>query len=196
VPPSRRLAERVEQDSAVRMPDGLARKENDGPRGARSAPAIPEASRAGRLFTYAAPATLACSASKGRARCCTGLGFTSNLGAALRTLMPPAKAALIRLGPPEAGADTLSLILAPLPGNLWQGWPVSRGARLFAMTARCAAAVQPSGAGSPLLVAEPLAMALHYAGRSLDSALCNRPQAVGRRLAKACSPEAVAAFSV
>jgi hypothetical protein len=31
------------------MPDGLARKENDGPRGARSAPAIPEASRAGKL---------------------------------------------------------------------------------------------------------------------------------------------------
>jgi hypothetical protein len=90
----------------------------------------------------------------------------------------------------------LRLILAPLPGNLWQGWPGWRGTRLLAMTVRCAAAVQPSGAGSPVLVAEPLAMALHYAGRSLDSALCNRPQAVGRCLAKACSPESVAAFAV
>src|SRR5262249_14990932 len=49
------------------------------------------------LFAYAAPATLALSApSKGRATRCTVLGFTSNLAAVLRTLMPPARAALIR----------------------------------------------------------------------------------------------------
>src|SRR5262245_61621327 len=45
------------------------------------------------LFAYAAPATLA---TKGRAMRCTVLGFTSNLAAVLRTLMPPARAALIR----------------------------------------------------------------------------------------------------
>src|SRR5215470_17190950 len=44
------------------------------------------------LFAYAAPATLA---TKGRAMRCTVLGFTSNLAAVLRTLMPPARAALI-----------------------------------------------------------------------------------------------------
>src|SRR5262249_36377367 len=49
------------------------------------------------LFPYAGPATLALSApSKGRATRCTVLGFTSNLAAVLRTLMPPARAALIR----------------------------------------------------------------------------------------------------
>src|SRR5262249_22076064 len=42
-----------------------------------------ERCRAGPLFTYAAPAMLACSASsKGRATRCTVLGFTSNLAAA------------------------------------------------------------------------------------------------------------------
>src|SRR5260221_2182473 len=47
------------------------------------------------LFAYAA--ALAPSASpKGRAIRCTVLGFTSNLAAVLRTLMPPARAALIR----------------------------------------------------------------------------------------------------
>src|SRR5262245_28643829 len=51
---------------------------------------------ADHLFAY--PATLACSAppSKGWAMRCTVLGFTSNLAAVLRTLMPPARAALIR----------------------------------------------------------------------------------------------------
>src|SRR6516162_2574879 len=53
-----------------------------------------------------------------------------------------------------------------------------------------------SGAGSTAQVAEPLAMAAHYAGRSSDSALCNLPRAADRSLAKACWPEAVAAFAV
>src|SRR5215475_7330660 len=49
-----------------------------------------------QLFAWAGPATLACSApSKGRAIRCTVLGFTSNLAAVLRTLMPPARAARI-----------------------------------------------------------------------------------------------------
>jgi len=47
------------------------------------------------LFAYAA--TLAPSAPpKGRVMRCTVLGFTSNLAAVLRTLMPPARAALMR----------------------------------------------------------------------------------------------------
>src|SRR5215813_635110 len=49
------------------------------------------------LFAKAAPATLALSApSKGWATRCTVLGFTANLATVLRTLMPPARAALIR----------------------------------------------------------------------------------------------------
>jgi hypothetical protein len=92
--------------------------------------------------------------------------------------------------------------LAPLAGESRLGWVGSRVARLLAMAARCAAAPaalagsQPLGAGSTAQVAEPLAMAARYAGRSSDSALCNLPRAVDRSLAKACWPEAVAAFAV
>jgi hypothetical protein len=90
--------------------------------------------------------------------------------------------------------------LAPLAGESRPDWVGSRVARLLAMAARCAAAplagLQPSGAGSTAQVAEPLAMAACYAGRSSDSALCNLPRAADRSLAKACWPEAVAAFAV
>jgi len=92
--------------------------------------------------------------------------------------------------------------LAPLAGESRLGWVSSRVARLLAMAARYAAAPaalagsQPLGAGSTAQVAEPLAMAGRYAGRSSDSALCNLPRAVDRSLAKACWPEAVAAFAV
>src|SRR6516162_11701734 len=54
--------------------------------------------RAGHLFACAAPATLA---TKGRAMRCTVLGFTSNLAAVLRTLMPPASAALREVNRPS-----------------------------------------------------------------------------------------------
>src|SRR6516225_4215946 len=91
---------------------------------------------------------------------------------------------------------------ARLAGEARPGWVGSRVARLLAMAARCAAAPaplagsQPSGAGSTAQVAEPLAMAARYAGRSSDSALFNLPRAADRSLAKACWPEAVAAFAV
>src|SRR5262249_46096779 len=62
----------------------------------RNSPPMAAAGR-DQLFAYAAAATLASSASsKGRAKRCTVLGFTSNLAAVLRTLMPPARAVLIR----------------------------------------------------------------------------------------------------
>jgi hypothetical protein len=60
-------------------------------------------------------------------------------------------------------------------GTSRQGWLGSRGARLLAMTAHCAAAAQPWGAGSTALVAEPLAMALRYAGQSSDFLSCTLP---------------------
>ena len=92
--------------------------------------------------------------------------------------------------------------LAPLAGESRLGWVGSRVARLLAVAARYAAApaplagLQPSGAGSTGQVAEPLAMAARYAGRSSDSALCNLLRAADRSLAKARWPEAVAAFAV
>src|SRR5262249_59388856 len=90
-----------------------------------------------------------------------------------------------------------SAALAPLAGESRPDWVGSRVALLLAMAARCAAAPAPlaglqrSGAGSTAQVAEPLAMAARYAGRSSDSALCNLPRAADRSLAKACWPEAV-----
>jgi hypothetical protein len=63
----------------------------------------------------------------------------------------------------------------------------------FAARARLAGS-RVAGVGSPPLVAEPLAMAAQYAGRSSDSALCNLRRAADRSVAKVCWPGAVAAF--
>src|SRR5207248_11593252 len=48
-----------------------------------------------RLRLPCSPGAFLCRRPLGRAMRCTVLGFTSNLAAVLRTLMPPARAALI-----------------------------------------------------------------------------------------------------
>jgi hypothetical protein len=61
------------------------------------------------LFAYAPAATLACAvSSKGWAMRCTVLGFTSNLAAVLRALIPPARA------PGRRTAKALTFTLGPL----------------------------------------------------------------------------------
>jgi hypothetical protein len=66
---------------------------------------------------FAAAALAPSARPKGRAMRCTVLGFTSNLAAALRTLMPPARAALIRSAKfvrDRRPAKSLTFTLGPL----------------------------------------------------------------------------------